>query len=164
MRTNTRKHPVISSNLATVGYSRKYKILDITFQTSGDTYRYFNVPRRIFERLMRAPSKGIYYNTFIRGNKDYTPIKLNNSNPDPKPMFTKTDATYINNHRYLVINGQTGAVVRVSSSADWAVKDAETWANKYPQYTYYPVMVLGEAAVRSKAVFLPGDLKNQYKG
>ena len=162
MRINTRKHSVESSNLAAVGYSRKHGVLDVTFKSSGDTYRYFNVPRKIYDRLMRATSKGIFYNTYIRGNKDYAPIKLDKTITNTSPVFKSTDAAYIRNYRYLVINGQTGVVVRISSSADWAIKDAEAWANKNPGHTYYPVIILGEAAIRGKAVFLPADLKNRY--
>lgn len=163
MRINTRKHDVESSNLASVGYSRKYGVLDVIFKSSGDTYRYFNVPRKIYDRLMRSTSKGVFYNTFIRGNVNYSPIKLDKSNLDTKALFKATNPTFIRNHRFLVINGETGVVERVSSSADWAIKDAETWANNNPGHTYYPTLILGEASIRGKAVFLPSDLKNRYK-
>ena len=109
MRINTRKHSVESSNLAAVGYSRKHGVLDVTFKSSGDTYRYFNVPRKIYDRLMRATSKGIFYNTYIRGNKDYMSLLnwirrsqiLHHYSNQPIPIC-------IRNYRYLVINGQTG--------------------------------------------------------
>ena len=87
MRINTRKHSVESSNLASVGYSRKYGVLDVIFKSSGDTYRYFNVPRKIYDRLMRSTSKGVFYNTFIRGNVNYSPIKLDKSNLDTKAII-----------------------------------------------------------------------------
>jgi hypothetical protein len=153
MRTNTRKHPVISSNLAFVGYSRKYGVLDITFQ-NGNTYRYFNVPRKMYDRLMKASSKGVFYNTYIKGNVDYAPVKLENINSNPKPLFNKVTSIYLKDNRYLVVNGLTGIVVRISSTVDWAEKDAIDFANKYPGTPYYALSVLGEASTRAKATFV----------
>lgn len=148
MRTNTRKHHVVSTNLDLVGYSRKYQILDIQFQNGG-SYRYFNVPRKVYEALMRADSKGEYYNDNIKGNTDYAPMKLTDANPNPSKIFTKTEPYYLKGpYRYLVIN-EHGTVVRVSSTQEWVIKDAEGWATNNPGVTYYALQVLGEAVVKS---------------
>jgi KTSC domain-containing protein len=39
--------------------------LDITF-TSGKTYTYSNVPKSVYERFLRAPSKGQFFNDYIK--------------------------------------------------------------------------------------------------
>lgn len=152
MRTNTRKHSVVSSNLATVGYSRKYQILDITFR-SGASYRYFNVPRKVYEALMRAQSKGEYYNQNIRGIADYGSTKLSSAVDNPTPLFKKTNARFLQGNRHLVINS-FGDIVRVCSSEGWAKVDALKWADENPGYTFFAVTVVGEALASTKAQFI----------
>lgn len=63
--------PVISSNLARVGYENG--ILHIEFN-SGSLYAYYNVPERIYEGLMSASSHGSYFHANIKGIYDYERI------------------------------------------------------------------------------------------
>jgi hypothetical protein len=56
---------VSSSNLASVGYDLESLILEIEFH-SGGVYQYFNVPAQRHERLMRAGSKGQYFDEHIK--------------------------------------------------------------------------------------------------
>ncbi|MEK6591569.1 MAG: KTSC domain-containing protein [Pseudomonadota bacterium] len=56
--------PVASSNIAAVGWEGN--ILAVEF-TSGQTYRYTGVSRALFDRMMSAPSKGAFFQQFIRG-------------------------------------------------------------------------------------------------
>jgi hypothetical protein len=53
-----------SSLLASARYSEE-ATLDIEFH-SGATYRYFAVPRSIFDSLLSAESKGAFFNRHIR--------------------------------------------------------------------------------------------------
>lgn len=53
-----------SSLIASVRYSEEAS-LDIEFH-SGATYRYFAVPRSVFESLLAADSKGAFFNRNIR--------------------------------------------------------------------------------------------------
>ncbi len=48
-----------------MGYEPARRELDIQF-VSGRVYRYFGVPPQAHEALMRAPSKGRYFNARIR--------------------------------------------------------------------------------------------------
>jgi hypothetical protein len=64
------RYPVTSSNIAEVGYSDEHQILELLF-SSGMTYQYFDVPRRIFEELLQAESIGRYVNANIKGNFRY---------------------------------------------------------------------------------------------
>ena len=55
-----------STTLATVAYDADRQLLQIEFR-DRTTYRYFNVPIDVFETLLRASSKGSYFNRVIRG-------------------------------------------------------------------------------------------------
>ena len=57
--------PVESSALATVGYSRKLRALEIEFR-NGSVYRYLEVPLDVYEALLNAPSKARFYDENIR--------------------------------------------------------------------------------------------------
>lgn len=57
---------VESSTLATVAYDRNRALLQLEF-TSGALYQYFGVPLVVHEALLRATSKGSYFNHAIRG-------------------------------------------------------------------------------------------------
>lgn len=48
-----------SSNISEVGYNDEESILFVKFKT-GSTYRYFNVPREEYDKMMAAPSVGLY--------------------------------------------------------------------------------------------------------
>ncbi len=64
--------PVESSVLASVGWENN--ILEVAFKT-GSVYRYFNVPRDYFERLLAADSKGRFFNKTIKGRFRYKNIQ-----------------------------------------------------------------------------------------
>lgn len=57
--------PIESSALATVGYSRRLRALEIEFR-NGAIYRYLDVEPDVYERLMNAPSKARFYDENIR--------------------------------------------------------------------------------------------------
>lgn len=61
---------VESSTLATVGYDQASGLLELGFQ-SGAIYQYFGVPGAVHEELLEAPSKGRYFNRWIRGQYRY---------------------------------------------------------------------------------------------
>ena len=60
---------VQSSLLASVGYSID-ATLDLEFRT-GAIYRYFAVPQAVFEGLIAADSKGVYFNRKVRDRFRY---------------------------------------------------------------------------------------------
>lgn len=57
--------PVVSSNVARVGYCQRSSDLYVEF-LSGGTYVYLGVPRRVFDELLTAASKGRYLNAIIK--------------------------------------------------------------------------------------------------
>jgi hypothetical protein len=56
--------PVNSSAIAAIGYENG--VLAVTFHNTG-TYFHPGVPYEVFAGLMRAGSKGVFYNRHIRG-------------------------------------------------------------------------------------------------
>lgn len=68
------RQPVHSSNVASIGYSRHLRALEIEF-TRGAIYRFLNVPRAIYDDLMVADSKGHYINTRLRGKYRFIRVR-----------------------------------------------------------------------------------------
>lgn len=60
---------VESSVLSSVGYSTD-ATLELEFR-SGAIYRYFAVPPAVFEDLIAAKSKGVYFNRHVRDRFRY---------------------------------------------------------------------------------------------
>lgn len=56
---------VFSSAISAVGYDAVTRRMKIRF-TEGHTYDFCGVPESVFNGLLRAPSKGSYYNEHIR--------------------------------------------------------------------------------------------------
>ena len=56
---------VISSAIAAVGYDAAARRMKIRF-TSGNVYDFCGVPEHVHAGLMSAPSKGAYYNDYIK--------------------------------------------------------------------------------------------------
>ena len=63
--------PVISSNLAAVGYGGG--ILMVAFR-SGSIYVYFGVPWSLYDGLMSAASHGSFFHRYIRTTYPYQQI------------------------------------------------------------------------------------------
>lgn len=65
IRSRIPRHPVASTAIAAVGYSRKLRALEIEFR-NGSIYRYLDVPPDIFRHLVAADSITSYYDSEIR--------------------------------------------------------------------------------------------------
>ena len=63
--SHIRRDAVQSTALASVGYSRRLRALEIEFR-NGAIYRYLNVDPAIYHALMIAPSKARFYDERIR--------------------------------------------------------------------------------------------------
>jgi hypothetical protein len=59
-----------SSLLASVLYQPDAELLDVEFR-QGEHYRYFRVPPECFRQLLRAESKGRFFNRNIRNHFAY---------------------------------------------------------------------------------------------
>ena len=63
--------PVESTTLATVAYDDAQALLQLEFRSLA-IYQYFGVPPAVHAALLRAPSKGSYFNRVIRGRFRYS--------------------------------------------------------------------------------------------
>ncbi len=62
-----------STLLETAAYQDPLALLQVTFR-SGVVYHYFGVPAQTYQDLLRAESKGGYFNSHIRNRFAYTKI------------------------------------------------------------------------------------------
>jgi hypothetical protein len=68
--------PVKSTTLATVAYDADRELLQLGFRDQA-ICRYFDVPVDVHESLLRASSKGIYFNRFIRDRFAHVRVSVN---------------------------------------------------------------------------------------
>ena len=63
--------PAVSSTaIQRIDYDAAARQLWVTF-TGGNTYKYYDVPRAVYESFMRAESKGVFFNGYIRDRYDF---------------------------------------------------------------------------------------------
>ena len=65
-----------SSVLAAVAYAAEEHLLFVEFRQTGEVYLYFDVSREEFLQLLRADSKGGYFNRQIRDRFHYLRLGL----------------------------------------------------------------------------------------
>src|SRR5262249_11595344 len=80
IHSRIKREPVISSNVASVGYSYKLRALEIEFRR-GAIYRFLNVPLRVHRELMAAKSKGRYFAIRVRAQYPFIRVRT-----DRKPI------------------------------------------------------------------------------
>ena len=60
------RQPVVSSDIASIGYDEATQTLEIEFRATG-VYRYFSVPHAVRDSLLATPSPGKYFLQNIKG-------------------------------------------------------------------------------------------------
>jgi hypothetical protein len=60
------RQPVVSSDVASIGYDEAVQTLEIEFKATG-VYRYFSVPKNVFDELSATPSPGKFFRQHIKG-------------------------------------------------------------------------------------------------
>jgi hypothetical protein len=60
-----KRDPIESTALASVGYSKRLRSLEIEFR-NGAVYRYLGVEPGVYDALLKAPSKARFYDQNIR--------------------------------------------------------------------------------------------------
>ena len=63
--SHIQREAVQSTALASIGYSKRLRALEIEFK-NGAIYRYLNVAPAMYHKLMLAPSKARFYDENIR--------------------------------------------------------------------------------------------------
>jgi KTSC domain len=77
------RSPLTSSSVASAGYDDATLVLEIEF-TSGRIYQFEDVPRGVFDWLLRTPNKGSYVARMINNKfryRDVTP-RADTDEPD----------------------------------------------------------------------------------
>lgn len=72
-KSEIKRTPVASSNIASVSYDIENKILEIEFH-HGAVYQYFDVPENLYEELMNSPAIGSYFMNEIKDKYNYNKI------------------------------------------------------------------------------------------
>ncbi len=57
---------VSSSDVAAIGYDEASQTLEIEFHATG-AYRYFSVPKSVYEEFVRTPTYGKFFHQNIKG-------------------------------------------------------------------------------------------------
>lgn len=65
---------ISSSSIASIGYDSDSETLEIEFLKTGKVYEYFNVPQFMYDRLMAAPSQGVFFNAEIKNAYPCNPV------------------------------------------------------------------------------------------
>jgi lysyl-tRNA synthetase, class II len=78
-----------STVLASITYDEPNQLLLVEFRGGaicGAIYCYFGVPLTVRDGLLAAPSKGAYFNRFVRAHFSFT--RLTTANHDASPTTT----------------------------------------------------------------------------
>lgn len=67
------RHPVLSSNVASIGYDPASKTLEVAFN-NGSVYQYYNVPQGVFDQFKAAPSKKQFLAYHIKDSFPYARV------------------------------------------------------------------------------------------
>jgi KTSC domain len=59
-----------SNAISAIDYDPRTRQLRVTFP-GGNTYKYYDVPRGVYESFVHADSKGLYFNGYIRDRYDF---------------------------------------------------------------------------------------------
>ena len=67
------RQSVASTNLQSVGYDEGTQTLEVQF-VNGRVYQYCGVPEDMHTQLMQAPSKGQFFNAYIRNSYPFSRV------------------------------------------------------------------------------------------
>ncbi len=67
--------PVVSSNIASVGYDKVAHILEIEFH-HGAVYQYVDVPEKVYKELMSSTSQSAYFINEIKEKYSYNNVSI----------------------------------------------------------------------------------------
>ena len=68
-------HQVESSMMSLIGYDEEEQILNILFNSSGQMYEYYDVPKEVFEEFLASDSKGRHFLGVIRDYYHYSKFR-----------------------------------------------------------------------------------------
>jgi hypothetical protein len=62
---------VESSQITSIGYDAKTRVLEIQFKRNGAIYSYASVPQSVYDELLTSSSVGKYFNANIKNRNNY---------------------------------------------------------------------------------------------
>ncbi len=86
IRSRIKRSAVQSSNVASVGYSRELRALEIEF-VRGAVYRFLEVPPNLHRRLLAAESKGRFIAENLRGKYQFVRVRPRRGAPRSEPRL-----------------------------------------------------------------------------
>ena len=72
-----------STSLQSAAYQAQLGVLELKF-IGGASYQYFCVPASVYEDLLRAGSKGAYFNHHIRNRFVFAKLPVTGPNPNSR--------------------------------------------------------------------------------
>jgi hypothetical protein len=69
-----RRLQVNSRILKSVGYDRFNSVLEVKFKISGRVYAFLNVSMEVYEKFMKARSRGNFFNSYIKNHFQFKKI------------------------------------------------------------------------------------------
>jgi hypothetical protein len=84
IRSRIKRASVSSSNVASIGYSRHLRALEIEF-TRGAIYRFLEVPPDVYRGLIAADSKGHFIAEKIRGKYRFVRVRARRTRLSARP-------------------------------------------------------------------------------
>ncbi len=85
IRSRIRRQGVVSTNVASIGYSHRLHALEIEF-ARGAIYRFLEVAPAVYQGLMSAQSKGHFIAENIRGKYRFVRVRPNRTNAAPSRL------------------------------------------------------------------------------
>ena len=67
--------PVLSTNVAAIGYDPATASLVIRFHNQSRVYRYKGVPQAVHDAFMASPSKGFFFTQHIKGRYSFEQVE-----------------------------------------------------------------------------------------
>ena len=80
------RHPVESTNVASVGYSRRLHALEIEF-TRGAIYRFLEVPVEVYRAFLASDSKGHFIAEHIRRHYRFLRVRAPRRGPSARRLL-----------------------------------------------------------------------------
>jgi|GEM_PF-278155 len=72
--SHIKREPVVSTNVASIGYSRQLHALEIEF-VRGAIYRFLDVPPNLYRQLLASDSKGHFIAKNLCGEYDFVRVR-----------------------------------------------------------------------------------------
>lgn len=150
-------HPLVSSNIKAVGHDKKEKVLDVAFHSGGE-YKYKDVPRSLYTRLLKAKSPGKFFHKHVKKDKPFEYEKVNKEAEYKwhKSKDLHRDVTNGRHYPFSFLTGEAKELVDAIKNRDMA-----NFKEEVGDTTYAAQMLAAQATGLNHPVY--ADLSKFYK-